>query len=59
WVALLDALAYSPIRQRVAPSGIPAEPSDELKAKVAKLHSRLPNIASAFGVTAGPSTPAK
>jgi hypothetical protein len=51
WVALLDALAYSPIRQRVVPSGIPAEPSDELKTKVTKLASRLPEIAKAFGIT--------
>lgn len=54
WVALLDALAYSPIRQRVKPESIPAEPTDELKTKVAKLKPRLPNIAAAF---AGPSTP--
>ncbi len=51
WVALLDALAYSPIRHRVRPSGIPAEPSEELRTKVAKLRSRLPEIAAAF---AGP-----
>lgn len=49
WVALLDALAYAPIRHRVVPIGVPAEPSEELKAKVAKLSDRLPGIASAFG----------
>jgi len=54
WVALLDALAYAPIRQRVVPSGVPAKPSDELKTKVAKLSSRLPAIAAAFGA---PRTP--
>lgn len=50
WVALLDALAYSPIRARVVPLGAPAEPSDELTAKVTKLKSRLPNVAAAFGI---------
>lgn len=55
WVALIDALAYSPIRQRVVPTGVPAEPSDELKAKVAKLRSRLPNIAAAFPNATAPA----
>lgn len=53
WVALLDALAYSPVRARVVPVGPPAEPSDELVTKVKKLRSRLPNVAAAFGL--GPS----
>lgn len=51
WVALLDALAYAPFSQRVTPVGVPTEPSDELKTKVAKLKNRLPNIATAFGLT--------
>ena len=48
WVALLDALAFSPIRQRVTPVSVPAEPSEELQAKIAKLKGKLPNIAAAF-----------
>ncbi len=48
WVALLDALAYAPIRTRVEPVGIPAEPSDELRAKVKKLRRHLPTVAARF-----------
>ncbi len=49
WITLLDALAFAPIRSQVRPTGIPAEPTKELVAKVEKLSSRLPNVAAAFG----------
>lgn len=55
WVALLDALAYSPIRSRVEPTSIPAEPSDELRTKVAKLKRHLPQIAARFAPAASPA----
>ncbi len=56
WVALLDALAYAPIRNKVTPVGIPAEPSEELRAQVTKLAGRLPTVAAAFGVEAAKGT---
>lgn len=51
FATVLDALAYSPVRQNVKAIGIPAEPSEELVAAVRKLSSRLPQIAEQFGVT--------
>jgi hypothetical protein len=58
YATVLDALAYSPVRGQVTPEGIPAEPGDELLAAVKKLASRLPKIATLFGIEA-PSAPAK
>jgi hypothetical protein len=52
FATVLDALAYSPVRAQVTPRGVPAEPSDELRAAVTKLASRLPAIASMFGIEA-------
>lgn len=50
WATVLDAVAYSPVRQNVVPAGFPAEPSDELLAAVRKLASRVPTIATHFGI---------
>jgi hypothetical protein len=51
WATVLDAVAYSPVRQAVTPAAVPAEPSDDLLAAVRKLASRVPEIASKLGVT--------
>ena len=58
YATVLDALAYSPVRTVVVPQGVPAEPGDALLTAVRKLASRLPQIATAFGVesTAAPRT---
>jgi hypothetical protein len=58
YATVLDALAYSPVRGQVAPQGRPATPSDELMAAVRKVASRLPQVASAFGVEA-PAQPTR
>jgi hypothetical protein len=50
YATVLDALAYSPVRSQVTPLGIPAEPTDALRAAVTKLASRIPAIASLFGI---------
>ena len=50
WGTVLDALAYSPVRQAVKPQGIPKEPDDKLKALVTKLSTRVPDIAALFGI---------
>ena len=50
WVAVLDALAFSPIRNQVVPSGPPAQPSAELTTTVQRLARQLPAIAAIFGV---------
>src|SRR5918996_960392 len=50
WATVLDALAYSPIRRRVVPQSLPTKLSPELRATVARLGTRLPEIAHIFGV---------
>lgn len=50
WATVLDAVAYSPVRQSVVPAAYPAEPSDELLSAVRKLASRVPTIAAHFGI---------
>ena len=52
YATVLDALAYSPVRSQVVPLGIPAEPTDQLKAAVTKLAARIPTIAALFGIEA-------
>lgn len=50
WGALLDALAFSPIRALVDLDHIPAKPSEELLGTVRAVASRLPELAKKFGV---------
>ena len=57
WVAVLDALAFSPVRNQVVPSGPPASPTPELMSTVQRLARQLPAIAAIFGV-ATPTGPA-
>lgn len=52
WATVLDAVAYSPVRQQVVPAAIPAEPNEALLAAVRKLASRVPEIAARLGVQA-------
>ena len=48
WATVLDAVAFSPVRQQVLPQGLPAKSSDELVATVKKLAKRVPHIAAMF-----------
>jgi hypothetical protein len=59
WIALLEALAFSPIRGQVKLTTLPQQPSEALLATVKRLSSLLPQIASLFGieVAAGVSAP--
>lgn len=50
WAAVLDATAFSPVRLAVKPQSLPEKPSDQLIASVKKLASRLPQVATAFGI---------
>lgn len=50
WGALLDSLAFSPVRALVDLDHIPEKPSDELLATVRAVASRLPELAKKFGV---------
>ncbi|HET6663870.1 MAG TPA: hypothetical protein VFG94_06415 [Acidimicrobiales bacterium] len=50
WATVLDALAFSPIRRRVVPESLPTKLSPELRATVARLGTRLPEIAHIFAI---------
>ncbi len=52
WATVLDAVAYSPVRSSVKPEGRPESPNAELLGAVKKLASRVPEIASEFGIAA-------
>lgn len=54
WGTVLDAVAYSPVRQQVTPQALPSKVTDELSATVKKLGKRVPQIAALFA----PTTPA-
>ena len=49
WGVVAQAVAYSPIRLKVVPNGIPNRLTDELKATVKSLAERIPNIATILG----------
>jgi hypothetical protein len=59
WAAVLEAMAFSPVRSLVKPAGVPTQSSDELTATVTRLASLLPQVAEMFGITppAGGPTP--
>ena len=50
WATVLDALAYSPVRRRVIPQSLPAKLTPDLRATIARLASRLPEIAHIFDI---------
>jgi len=50
WVAVLEAVAFSPIRSQVTPAAKPAQVNDELLATVKRLGSLLPQVAALFGI---------
>lgn len=50
WATVLDALAFSPIRRRVVPQSLPTKLSPQLRATVARLGTRLPEIAHIFAI---------
>jgi hypothetical protein len=50
WVAVLEALAYSPVHATVVPAAAPSAPSDELRATVKRLAGLIPEIALLFGI---------
>ena len=53
WSAVLEAVAFSPIRTHVTPAAPPTTGSDELTATVTRLAPLIPQIAAVFGITAG------
>jgi hypothetical protein len=59
WTALLEAVAFSPVRAQVTPAAPPTQGSDELTKTVQRLAAAIPQIAALFGITvaAGASLP--
>ena len=59
WIALLEALAFSPIRGQVKLTTMPQQPTEALLATVKRLSPLLPQIALLFGieVSSGVSAP--
>ena len=55
WGTMLDAVASSPVHERVVPAGLPAEPNKDLLALVRRFSLRVPAIAAAFGVEPAPA----
>jgi hypothetical protein len=51
---LLEALAFSPVRTHVEPLGVPERVSPALADTVRRVGSRLPHIASRFGIEPAP-----
>ncbi|HET9077842.1 MAG TPA: hypothetical protein VFN68_12990 [Acidimicrobiales bacterium] len=54
WVALVEAVAESPIRRSVTPTGMPAEAPAEVKKTAHQLSGSIPGLAKMLGVTIPP-----
>lgn len=54
WIALLEALAFSPIRAQVKLSTMPQQPTEALLSTVKRLAPLLPQIATLFGIEVAP-----
>jgi len=55
WATVLDALAYSPVRRRVVPQSLPTKLTSDLRTTIARLASRLPEIAHIFDIEPDPA----
>lgn len=58
WIAVLEAVAFSPIRSQVMVTSMPATTPDALLATVKRLAPVLPQVAAAFGIVAEPGASA-
>ncbi len=59
WATVIDAVAFSPVRNSVTPQGIPAEPKEELLEAVRRVADRVPAIAALFGIDPSEAAKAK
>ena len=50
WANVIDSLAFSPVRSRVVPAGIPEKPGEDLLSTVRRHADKLPQIAALFGI---------
>jgi len=54
WATIIDAVALSPVHQRVVPAGLPSEPGEELLEVIRRVSMNVPAIAAQFGVEPAP-----
>ena len=54
WLALLDAVAASPVRRSVKPVGLPSDPSPELRRATHQQSGRIPALAAMLGISIPP-----
>ena len=54
WITVLEAVAFSPIRTQVKPTGKPEIPTEALIATVTRLAPLIGQIAALFNITATP-----
>ena len=57
WVAVLDALAFAPVRDKVIPASLPKDLHADVKATIARLATRIPKIAHIFEITPDRNAP--
>ncbi len=57
WVAVLDALAFAPVRDKVIPASLPNELHADVQATIARVATRIPKIAHIFEVTPDRNAP--
>jgi hypothetical protein len=58
WIAILEALAFSPIRTAVKPLGAPQATTDALRQTVKRLAPLIPQIAALFAIEVNPGAQA-
>jgi hypothetical protein len=57
WIAVLEAVAFSPVRTLVTPTTAPTTVTDDLRATVLRLGPALPQFAALLGVEIPAGTP--
>ena len=57
WVAVLDALAFAPVRDKVIPASLPKELHPDVQATIARLATRIPKIAHIFEIAPDRNAP--
>ena len=58
WVAVLDALAFAPVRDKVIPASLPkGDLHADVQATIARLATRIPKIAHIFEIAPDPKAP--
>ena len=57
WVAVLDALAFSPVRDKVIPASLPTDLHADVRTTIARLATRIPKIAHIFEIQPDRSVP--